>query len=68
VEKVPFVVGGAVDFAALASATLFCQGTRARAGCVHTTEVQNEALANVASLGETSDALRKSLCTFMGSF
>jgi hypothetical protein len=33
VEKVPFVVGGAVDFAALASATLFCQGTRARGLC-----------------------------------
>jgi DNA repair exonuclease SbcCD ATPase subunit len=55
VEKVPSVVGGAVDFAALASATLFAK-------------VQNEVVADVAALGETSGALQKSLSAFMGSF
>jgi hypothetical protein len=67
VEKVPFVMGGTVDFAALASTTLFAK-VLARASCVHTTKVQNEALADVASLGETSGTLRKSLRAFTGSF
>jgi hypothetical protein len=64
---VPSVVGGAVDFAALVSATLFAK-VLARGSCVHTTEVQNEAMADVAALGETSGALWKSLSAFMGSF
>jgi hypothetical protein len=67
VEKVPSVVGGTVDFATLVSTTLFAK-VLARGGCVHTTEVQNEAIADVATLGETSGVLQKSLHAFMGSF
>jgi hypothetical protein len=60
-------VGGAVDFATLVSATLFAK-VLVRWGCVHTTEVQNKAMADVAALGKTSGTLQKSLHAFMGSF
>jgi hypothetical protein len=67
VEKVPSYVGGAVDFAALASATNFGKMLM-RKGCTHATEVEHEALADASSLGEASDALWKTMRNFIGSF
>jgi hypothetical protein len=67
VEKVPSFVGGAVDFAALASATNFGKMSM-RKGCTHATEVGHESLADASLLGEASDALRKSVRNFIGSF
>jgi hypothetical protein len=66
VEKVPSLVGSAVDFAALASTTLSAK-VLARKGCAHITEVQPKALADTVALGETSGTLHKSLRAFMGS-
>jgi hypothetical protein len=59
VEKVPSFVGGAVDFAALASTTNFGKMLM-RKGGTRATEVEREALADASLLGEASDALRKS--------
>jgi hypothetical protein len=67
VKKVPSFVGGAVDFATLASATNFGKMLMWE-GCTHATEVGCESLADASSLGETSDALRKSVRNFIGSF
>jgi Zn-dependent M32 family carboxypeptidase len=67
VEKVPNVVSGAVDFAALASATNFGKMLM-RKGWTHATEVEREALADASLLGEASDALRKSVRNFIRSF
>jgi hypothetical protein len=57
-EKVPSFVGGAMDFAALASTTNFGKMLMQK-GCTHSTEVEREALANASSLGEASDAFAK---------
>jgi hypothetical protein len=67
VEKVPSFVGGAVDFAALASATNFGKMLMWK-GCTHATEVGHESLADASSLGEASDVLCKSVHNFIGSF
>jgi hypothetical protein len=67
VEKVPSFVGGAVDFSTLASTTNFGKMLMHK-GCTHATEVEHEALANSSSLGEASDALRKFVHNFIGSF
>jgi cell division septum initiation protein DivIVA len=67
IEKVPFFVGGAMDFAALASATNFGKMLMQK-GCTHATEVGHESLADASSLGKASDALRKSVHNFIGSF
>jgi hypothetical protein len=67
VEKVPSFVGVAVDFAAVASATNFGKMLMHK-GCTHATEVERETLADASSLGEASDALRKSVRNFIGSF
>jgi hypothetical protein len=67
VEKVPSFVGGAVDFAALASATNFGKMLM-RKGCTHATKVEREALADASSLGEASNALWKSVCNFIMLF
>jgi hypothetical protein len=67
VEKIPSFVGGAVDIAALASATNFAK-VLMRGGCTHATEVWDEDFRDVSALGETSDSLRKCLCNFMGKF
>jgi hypothetical protein len=60
VEKIPSFVRGAVDFAALASATNFAK-ILIREGCTHATGIQDEALGDVSALGDTSDSLCK--CT-----
>jgi hypothetical protein len=67
VEKVPSFVGGAVDFAALASAMNFGK-MLVRKGCTHATKVGHEALADASSLGKAFDALWKSARNFIGSF
>jgi hypothetical protein len=64
VEKLPSFVG---DFAALASATNFGKMLM-RKGCTHATEVEREALVDASSLGEASNALRKFVHNFIGSF
>jgi hypothetical protein len=67
VEKVPSFVGGAVDFAALTSVTNFGKLLMWKR-CTHATEVEHEAVVYASSLGEASDALRKSVRNFIGSF
>jgi hypothetical protein len=66
-EKIPSFVRGAIDFAALASATNFAK-ILIRKVCTHATRIWDEALGDVSALGDTSDSLRKCTRNFMGCF
>jgi hypothetical protein len=67
VEKIPSFMGGAIDFASLASATNFAK-VLIRGGCTRATEVRDKAFGDVSALGETFDSLCKCLRNFMGKF
>jgi hypothetical protein len=67
VEKIPLFVRGAINFAALASATNFAK-ILIRKGCTHATGIRDEALGDVSALGNTSDSLCKWTRNFMGHF
>jgi hypothetical protein len=66
VEKLPSFVGGAIDFGALAGATIFAK-MLAHGGYPHAEGIQKEKITKPSVLGDTSDLLRKSVHNFMST-